>query len=81
MNLTDEQLAAARATFADELTSQEQIRLIREVFETREELFLRAWPAVVALGYGRRRAGDDPETAVDPTPCLTFVGRDGGLRT
>ena len=75
MSLTDEQLAAACATFADELTSQEQIRLIREVFETREELFLRAWPAVVALGYGRRRqrAGDDPETSVDPTPCLTFV--------
>ena len=75
MDLTDEQLAAARATFADELTSQEQVRLIREVFETREDLFLRAWPAVVALGYGRRRRrdGDDPEVPVDPTPCLTFV--------
>ena len=75
MNLTDEQVAAACATFADELTAQEQIRLIREVLETREELFLRAWRAVVALGYGRRRrrAGDDPETPVDPTPCLTFV--------
>lgn len=75
MNLTDEQLAAARETFADEFASQEQIRLIREVFETREELFLRAWPTVVALGYGRRRcrAGDDPEVPVDPIPCLTFV--------
>lgn len=75
MNLIDEQIAAARATFANELTSQEQIRLIREVFDTREELFLRAWPTVVALGYGRRRrrAGDDPEVPVDPTPCLTFV--------
>ena len=48
MILTDEQLAAARPTFADELTSQEQIRLIREVFDTREELFLRAWPTVVS---------------------------------
>ena len=75
MNLTDEQLAAACAIFAVELTSREQIRLIREVIDTREELFLRAWPAVVALGYGRRRrrAGDDPEVPVDPTPCLTFV--------
>ena len=72
MNLTDEQLAAARATFADELTAQEQIRLIREVVETREDLFQRAWPTVVALGYGRR-AGDDSEASVDPTPCLTFV--------
>ena len=79
MDLTDEQLVAARATFADELTSQEQIRLIREVFETREELFLRAWPAVVALGYGRgrRHAGDAPGARVDPTPCLTFVVETG----
>ena len=75
MNLTDEEHAAARATFADELTAQEQIRLIREVAETREELFSCAWPAVVALGYGpgQRDADDDPEAAIDTTPCLTFV--------
>ena len=71
---SDAEHEAAVRVFTTELSSHEQMALVREIFETRSAELCRAYRNLVDVTYGfRSRRTADGGRELVRTPCITFI--------